>query len=363
MIAAADRLIMSIFAANAGKRNNRRAHMSAVTRDWLNALPKVELHLHLEGTLEPALMFDLARRNNIQLPFDSVDQIRKAYEFSALQDFLDIYYQGAKVLQVEQDFYDLVWAYLNKCQQQNVIHVEPFFDPQTHTDRGIPFATVINGILRALQDGEAQLGITSQLIMCFLRHLSEQAAFDTLAQAEPYLDRIVGSGLDSAEQGHPPEKFSRVFAKARDLGLLTVAHAGEEGPAEYVWTAINDLKVARVDHGVRSIDDPKLIAHLVETRIPLTVCPLSNTRLRVFGDMSQHNILRMLEAGVCVTVNSDDPAYFGGYMTENFETLARSLDMTKEQAKQLVLNAIEASFADDTRKQAMRDLLDTRSGN
>ena len=268
--------------------------MSVMTRDWLNKLPKVELHLHLEGSLEPELMFELAQRNNIDLPFDTVEQVHRAYAFSSLQDFLDIYYQGAGVLQVEQDFYDLTWAYLIKCHQQNVVHVEPFFDPQTHTDRGVSFETVINGISKALKDGEAQLGITSRLIMCFLRHLSEEAAFDTLTQAEPFLDRIIGVGLDSSEKGHPPEKFSRVFAKSRELDLLTVAHAGEEGPAEYIWTAINDLKVSRIDHGVHATDDPELMAYLIETKLPLTVCPLSNVKLCVFNDMSQHNILGML---------------------------------------------------------------------
>ena len=331
--------------------------MTTVTRDWLNALPKLELHLHLEGSLEPELMFDLAQRNGIQLPFDSIEAVRQAYQFNNLQDFLDIYYQGANVLQCEQDFYDLVWAYLEKCQQQHVVHVEPFFDPQTHTDRGIKFATVINGISRALEDGEEKLGITSELILCFLRHLSEEAAFDTLQQAEPFLDRIIAVGLDSSEQGHPPEKFSRVFAKARELELLTVAHAGEEGPADYIWTAIDKLKVSRIDHGVRAIEDQKLMRHLVDTRIPLTVCPLSNIKLRVFENMSQHNILEMLARGVCVTVNSDDPAYFGGYMTENFLALAESLDMTKAQAQQLVLNSIEASFAGDRRKQELSDTL------
>ena len=331
--------------------------MSVMTRDWLNKLPKVELHLHLEGSLEPELMFELAQRNNIDLPFDTVEQVHRAYAFSSLQDFLDIYYQGAGVLQVEQDFYDLTWAYLIKCHQQNVVHVEPFFDPQTHTDRGVSFETVINGISKALKDGEAQLGITSRLIMCFLRHLSEEAAFDTLTKAEPFLDRIIGVGLDSSEKGHPPEKFSRVFAKSRELGLLTVAHAGEEGPAEYIWTAINDLKVSRIDHGVHSTDDPELMAYLIETKLPLTVCPLSNIKLCVFNDMSQHNILVMLEKGVCVTVNSDDPAYFGGYITENFVALAQALDLTEDQANQLVLNSIEASFVDEDRKRAMRDLL------
>ncbi|VAW60679.1 Adenosine deaminase [hydrothermal vent metagenome] len=329
--------------------------MSSISKKWLNELPKVELHLHLEGSLEPELMFELAKKNKIQLPFKSVDDVRAAYAFNNLQDFLDIYYQGANVLQTEQDFYDLTWAYLQKCKQQNVMHVEPFFDPQTHTDRGVKFATVINGISRALNDAEKQMGISSQLIMCFLRHLSEDAAFDTLQQAEPFLEKIMAVGLDSSEQGHPPEKFSRVFSKARDLGLLTVAHAGEEGPAEYIWTAINDLKVSRIDHGVRAIDDEKLIEYLVENKIPLTVCPLSNTKLCVFKDMSQHTILTMLEQGVCVTVNSDDPAYFGGYMTENFIALAESLSLNKSQAKQLVINSVDASFVSDEKKVLMRN--------
>jgi len=327
--------------------------MSKVSKDWLNRLPKVELHLHLEGSLEPELMFALAQRNQVELPFKSVEEVRAAYEFSNLQDFLDIYYQGANVLIHEQDFYDLTWAYLEKCKEQNVIHVEPFFDPQTHTDRGVDFEVVINGISNALKDAEEKLGISSQLIMCFLRHLSEEAAFETLEMATPYLDSIIGVGLDSSEQGHPPEKFSRVFAKARELGLKTVAHAGEEGPAEYVWTALDDLQVSRVDHGVRSIDDPKLMKHLASTRMPLTVCPLSNTKLCVFDDMSEHNILTMLEQGVCVTVNSDDPAYFGGYMTENFMALAEALDMSEEQAVALVKNSIEASFVGEARKDEL----------
>jgi len=331
--------------------------MDKVSSKWLEKLPKVELHLHLEGSLEPELMFTLAQKNKISLPFNTVNQVQQAYKFSNLQDFLDIYYQGANVLLEEQDFYDLTWAYLDKCHEQNVVHVEPFFDPQTHTDRGVSFGAVVNGISRALKDAEVQFGITSRLIMCFLRHLSEEEAFKTLTQAEPYLDKIIGVGLDSSEQGQPPEKFSRVFAKARDLGLLTVAHAGEEGPAEYVWTAIKDLKVSRIDHGVRSGDDPELMKHLIETRIPLTVCPLSNTKLCVFEDMSQHNILLMLDQGVCVTVNSDDPAYFGGYMTENFLALAESLEMSKTQAIQLVKNSIEASFVSETRKQEMLNLL------
>jgi len=331
--------------------------MNTVSKEWLNSLPKVELHLHLEGSLEPELMFKLAQRNKITLPFSSVEQVRQAYEFSNLQDFLDIYYQGANVLLEEDDFYDLTWAYLQKCHEQNVVHVEPFFDPQTHTDRGVSFEVVVKGISRALKDAENQLGISSHLIMCFLRHLSEEEAFKTLTQAEPFLALIIGVGLDSSEQGQPPEKFSRVFAKARELGLLTVAHAGEEGPAEYIWTSINDLRVSRIDHGVRSTEDSELVKYLVDTQLPLTVCPLSNTKLCVFDDMSKHNILDMLEKGVCVTVNSDDPAYFGGYMTENFEALAQSLDMTKDQAIRLVKNSIEASFVSEQRKQEMLGLL------
>lgn len=332
--------------------------MTTVTHDLLNELPKVELHLHLEGSLEPELMFELAQRNNIKMKFDSVESLRKAYQFSNLQDFLDIYYQGANVLQTEADFYDLTWAYLKKCHQQNVRHVEPFFDPQTHTDRGIKFETVFNGISRALSDGVAELGISSQIIMCFLRHLSEEAAFETLKQAEPFFHQILGIGLDSSEKGNPPEKFNRVFADAREAGLLAFAHAGEEGPADYIWTAINELKVSRVDHGIRAIDDSNLMKHLVETQIPLTVCPLSNVKLNVFKNMAHHNILDMLEQGVCVTVNSDDPAYFGGYMTENFVALAQELDMSKKQAKQLAKNSVDASFASDERKQVLRREID-----
>jgi adenosine deaminase len=325
-----------------------------LTQEWLNQLPKVELHLHLEGSLEPELMFKLAERNNVQLPFANVTELREAYQFNNLQEFLDIYYQGANVLLVEQDFYDLTWAYLEKCYSQHVMHVELFFDPQTHTDRGVPLDTVINGIYGALRDAEFHLEISSHLILCFLRHLSEQAAFETLAMLDPFLDRIVAVGLDSSEQGHPPEKFSRVFAHARSLGLLTVAHAGEEGPADNIWTAINDLQVSRIDHGVRAIDDPVLLTHLAKTQLPLTVCPLSNTKLRVFETMSKHTILQMLAQGICVTVNSDDPAYFGGYITENFLALAQDLDLSETQARQLALNSINASFADEDRKQTMR---------
>jgi adenosine deaminase len=331
--------------------------MSKINFDWLNSLPKAELHLHLEGSLEPELMFALAKRNNVQIPFKSVEQIQEAYQFNNLQDFLDIYYQGANVLVVEQDFYDLTWAYLLKCQQQNVLHVEPFFDSQTHTARGIDFSTVINGINRALIDGHKKLGISSELILCFLRHLSEDDAFITLQQAIPHLNKIKAVGLDSSEKGHPPEKFSRVFAKARALGLLTVAHAGEEGPAEYIWTALNDLQVSRVDHGVSAILDKALMAHLIAAQMPLTICPLSNTKLKVFTDMSEHTILQMLELGICVTVNSDDPAYFGGYMTENFVALSSALGMTKAQAKRLVSNSIKGSFTSLEYKNKMQQKL------
>ncbi|MDX2421486.1 MAG: adenosine deaminase [Amphritea sp.] len=325
---------------------------------FLNALPKAELHLHLEGSLEPELMFMLAERNGVVLPYSSVEQLRKAYDFGNLQDFLDLYYQGAAVLQTEQDFYDLTWAYIEHCQAQHVIHIEPFFDPQTHTARGIAFETVINGISRALEDAEHEYGISSGLIMCFLRHLSEADAFETLQQATPFLDKIIGVGLDSSELGHPPAKFARVFAKARELGLLTVAHAGEEGPAQNVIDALDILKVDRIDHGVRAIDDAALMQRLAEENIALTVCPLSNTRLRVFDDMSQHNILQMLAQGVKVTVNSDDPAYFGGYLTENFIALEKGLGMTREQAIQLARNSFEYSFATPERKAELIAALD-----
>lgn len=330
--------------------------------NFLNAMPKAELHLHLEGSLEPDLMFRLAERNRIELAYTSVEQLNAAYDFENLQDFLDLYYQGADVLRTEQDFYDLTWAYIERCRVQHVIHVEPFFDPQTHTDRGIPFATVITGITRALDDAKAQLGISSGLIMCFLRHLSEDAAFRTLQQAEPYLDKIIGIGLDSSEQGHPPAKFERVFAKAKAMDLLLVAHAGEEGPAQNVTDALDILHVDRIDHGVRSADDSQLITRLIKEKIALTVCPLSNTRLKVFSDMSEHNILEMLDAGVNVTVNSDDPAYFGGYMTENFLALYHALNMSKEQALALARNGFEYSFASRERKDEMLGLLEQFKG-
>lgn len=310
--------------------------------DWLNALPKAELHLHLEGTLEPELLFKLAERHGVALPWGDVEALRAAYNFGNLQEFLDLYYAGADVLRTEQDFYDLTWAYLLKCKEQNVIHTEPFFDPQTHTDRGIPFEVVVRGITQALADGEKQLGVTSGLILSFLRHLSEDAAQATLDQALPFRDHFVAVGLDSSEKGHPPSKFKRVFARARAEGLPAVAHAGEEGPPEYIWEALDQLGVVRIDHGVRAFEDERLMARLVDQQIPLTVCPLSNTKLCVFDDMSQHTILKMLDRGLKVTVNSDDPAYFGGYVTENFMALHEGLGMTQEQARRLAQNSLDA---------------------
>ncbi|MBR9871817.1 MAG: adenosine deaminase [Gammaproteobacteria bacterium] len=316
-----------------------------MNEDWLKALPKAELHLHLEGALEPELMFTLARRNGIELPWSDVDALRQAYSFNNLQEFLDLYYQGANVLRTEQDFYDLTWAYLQKCEAQGVVHVEPFYDPQTHTERGIPFEVAINGISAALRDGREQLGISSGLILSFLRHLSEDDAFRTLEQAMPFRDQFFAVGLDSSEQGNPPSKFERVFAKARAEGLLAVAHAGEEGPPEYIWQALDLLKVSRIDHGVRAAEDPRLLDRLADEQIPLTVCPLSNTKLKVFPEMSHHNILELLERGLKVTVNSDDPSYFGGYVLENFLALRDGLGMTEQQARQLAQNSMDARLA------------------
>ena len=331
--------------------------MSEISHKWLNGLPKIELHLHIEGTLEPELLFKLAKRNSIQLPFNSVNEVKKAYQFSNLQDFLDIYYQGAEVLLHKQDFYDLTWAYLLMCSQQNVMHVEPFFDPQTHTVRGVAFETIVSGIAEALADGKAKLGITSRLIMCFLRHLSEESAIETLKSSEQFTDVIYGVGLDSAEMGNPPEKFINVFSKAKGMGYKLVAHAGEEGPASYIWSSLDVLNVQRIDHGIRAIDDPDLMLRLIESQMPLTICPLSNVKLRVFDTMASHTILDMLDLGVCVTVNSDDPSYFGGYMTENFLALYDSLELSRDQAIRLINNSIDASFAEGSRKKELSNLL------
>ncbi|MCG6889915.1 MAG: adenosine deaminase [Gammaproteobacteria bacterium] len=321
--------------------------------DFIRALPKIELHLHIEGSLEPELMFALARRNQVEIPFSSAAEVRTAYEFDNLQSFLDIYYQGANVLIEEQDFYDLCWAYLLRCQQDRVLHTEIFFDAQTHTDRGIAFDTVVAGLHRALEQGRKELGISSELILCFLRHLDEESALATLQQALPHRDKIIAVGLDSAEVGNPPQKFARVFAAARRAGFLTVAHAGEEGPASYIHDAIELLGVSRIDHGVRCVEDPELVQRLIATRLPLTVCPLSNIKLRVFANMRQHNVVELLRQGLCVTLNSDDPAYFGGYMNANFLALAAAQAMSREEIAQFSVNAIEASFSSPERKQQL----------
>lgn len=325
-------------------------------KKFIQSLPKVELHLHIEGTLEPELMFKLAKRNNIHMPFTSIAEVKGAYNFNNLQSFLDIYYQGANVLINEQDFFDLTWAYLLRCKGDNVIHTEIFFDPQTHTDRGIDFDVVVDGIHRALELANTELGITSKLIMCFLRHLDEYAAFETLASAQAHKDKIVAIGLDSSEVGHPPAKFERVFAKAIEQGFLTVAHAGEEGPATNIYDALNLLKITRIDHGVRCDEDDVLVEQLIAKRIPLTVCPLSNVKLKVFEQMQQHNIVSLLRKGVCVTINSDDPAYFGGYMTDNFLAVYDAHELNKKELAQFTFNAIEASFISANEKERLRGI-------
>lgn len=319
--------------------------------ELIRALPKAELHVHIEGTFEPELMFAIAQRNQIQIPYKSVEEVKQAYNFHNLQSFLDIYYAGANVLVHEQDFYDLAWAYFEKCAEDHVVHTEMFFDPQTHTDRGVAFSTVIGGLKRACADAKAKFGISSQLIMCFLRHLSEEAAFETLEQALPFKQDIIAVGLDSSEVGHPPAKFERVFAKAREEGFLIVAHAGEEGPPEYVWEALDLLKVNRIDHGVRSEEDEQLMTRLINEKMPLTVCPLSNLKLCVVKDMKDHNIRRLLQKDVHVTVNSDDPSYFGGYMNDNFFAIQQALDLNNDELKQLAINSFEASFISDEEKQ------------
>jgi len=322
-------------------------------KSFIENLPKIELHIHIEGTLEPEMMFNLAHRNHIQLPYESIQEIHDAYHFTNLQSFLDIYYKGVNVLKTEQDFYDLMWAYLKKANEQKVRHAEIFFDPQTHTGRGIPFEVVIKGLVSAKEDAFQKWGVSSELIMCFLRHLSPEDAQKTLDQARPYTDLIFGVGLDSSEFGRPPSLFAEVFQRAKKEGYLPVAHAGEEGPAEYVWEAIKMLGVRRIDHGVRSIEDPKLIDYLVEKQIPLTVCPLSNIKLCVFDDMSHHNIKQLLNLGIRVTINSDDPAYFGGYMNENFLATQEGLNLSKGDLYQISLNAIAASFLEADRKAAL----------
>ena len=312
----------------------------------LRAMPKAELHVHIEGSLEPALIFALAERNGLVLPYPKVEALRSAYAFTDLQSFLDIYYAGASVLLHEQDFFDMAWAYFLRAQADGVVHAELFFDPQTHTERGVPMATVIGGLARACRQARSELGISAALILCFLRHLSEEAAFATLEQALPHREHFIGVGLDSSERGHPPEKFARVFARCRELGLHLVAHAGEEGPPAYIWSALDVLKVQRIDHGVRCVEDPALVARLAAERVPLTVCPLSNVKLCVFGALAQHNLPALLDAGLCATINSDDPAYFGGYLLQNFtETFDALPQWGRPEAYTLARNSLEASFA------------------
>ena len=325
--------------------------------ELLKCMPKAELHIHIEGSLEPELIFALAKRNGVALPFASVEELRRAYAFSNLQSFLDIYYAGASVLIKEQDFYDMTRAYLLRAAQDNVVHAELFFDPQTHTARGISMDTVINGIYRACVDAKVELGISASLILCFLRHLSEEDAFETLEQALPYRDKLIGVGLDSGELGNPPEKFARVFARCRALGFHLVAHAGEEGPPAYVWTALDLLKVERVDHGVQSSKDAALMRRLASDRIALTVCPLSNLKLCVFPTLADHNLRTLLEAGLVATVNSDDPAYFGGYMNENFTQTFAAIGLTTQHAYTLAHNSFEASFIDASAKRRQVDRL------
>ena len=318
----------------------------------LFTLPKAELHIHIEGSLEPEMMFALAQRNGLSLPYDSVEAVRSAYQFENLQSFLDLYYAGAQVLQTEQDFYDLTWAYLEKSAAQSVRHTEIFFDPQTHTDRGIPFPVVIDGISQALRDGRQRLGLSSGLILCFLRHLSAEAAMVTLEEALPYGEHFLAVGLDSSELGHPPSKFQAVFDRAKAEGFLTVAHAGEEGPPQYIWEALKRLKVSRIDHGVRCVEDPALVDFLVDRQIPLTVCPLSNVKLGVFDTMAHHNLKHLLDLGLCVTVNSDDPAYFGGYMAENMSAITAALPLTDGDLITLAQNSFRAAFLSDDQRQA-----------
>ncbi len=320
--------------------------------DLCTAIPKAELHLHIEGTLEPELMFEIAKRNRVPLRFSSVAAVRAAYRFTSLQTFLDIYYEGAKVLIHERDFYDLTWAYLERARADGVRHAEIFFDPQTHTDRGVAFRAVLDGIRGALADAEHELKMSSRLILCFLRHLSADAAMRTLEAALPFKAALAAVGLDSSEVGHPPSKFAAVFARARAEGLPAVAHAGEEGPPEYIWEALDQLHARRIDHGVRCLEDPCLVERLRADRIPLTVCPRSNVKLRVFDTIADHNLKRLLEAGLCATVNSDDPAYFGGYVAANYRAAEEGLGLTREEMLTLARNSFRASFLTPEEKHA-----------
>jgi adenine deaminase len=323
----------------------------------IQRMPKAELHIHIEGSLEPEMIFSLAQRNRVSIPYASVEELRKAYAFTDLQSFLDIYYAGASVLLQEQDFYDMAWAYLQRAAADNVIRAEIFFDPQTHTARGVSMATVINGLHRACQDAKT-LGVDAELILCFLRHLSEEEAFATLEDALPFRDKFIGIGLDSSEVGHPPEKFAKVFKRCKELGFRLVAHAGEEGPPEYIWSALDVLKVERIDHGVQSYKDAALMKRLAQDRIPLTVCPLSNQKLCVFPDLRRHNLRQLLDAGLCATINSDDPAYFGGYMNANFTATFAALPLSAAHAYQLAKNSFEASFCSAHQRMIYMEKLD-----
>jgi adenosine deaminase len=322
-------------------------------------LPKAELHLHIEGTFEPELIFKIAERNKVQIPFESVDALRNAYQFQDLQSFLYLYYQAMNVLRTEEDFFELATHYFQRAKENGVVHAEIFFDPQAHTSRGVHFDTVINGLYRAVKTSAQTFGITSKLIMCFLRDLTAESAMQTLNLAANHSDKIIAVGLDSAEVGNPPSKFKEVFEAARAQGLLTVAHAGEEGPPAYVWEALNDLKVSRIDHGVRSMEDPSLVSHLHDHRIPLTVCPFSNVKLRVFPDLESHNLKSMLDQGLVATVNSDDPAYFGGYVDENLKGVARALNLSQAEQVTLAKNSIEASFLSHSEKSAYLAQIDS----
>ena len=319
--------------------------------EFIKKTPKAELHLHIEGTLEPELLFELAKRNNIQIPYTNIEEVKSAYNFSDLQSFLNVFYQGSKVLVKEKDFFDLTWAYALKCKEDNVVHTEVFFDPQTHINRKVNFDVIINGIFNALQKANKEFGLTSKIIMCFLRHLDEASAFQVLNQALIHKDKIIGVGLDSAELGHPPKKFERVFKKAIEKGFLTVAHAGEEGPPEYIWEALNLLKVKRIDHGVQCLLDEKLVQKLKDSQIPLTVCPLSNIKLRVFNKLKEHNLKKMLNKGLLVMVNSDDPAYFGGYINKNLIECQKALNLSMEEVKTLIINSFNSSFLKEEKKQ------------
>ena len=319
--------------------------------EFIKKTPKAELHLHIEGTLEPELMLALAKRNNIQIPFKNINEAKEAYNFSNLESFLKIYYEGTKVLIKEQDFFDLTWAYALKCKEDNIVHAEIFFDPQTHTERGINFDIVINGIYKAFQKAEKEFGLSFKIIMCFLRHLDEEAGFKILDQALAHKDKIYGVGLDSSESDNPPNKYEKLFKKAIEYGFITVAHAGEEGPPEYIWEVLNLLNVKRIDHGVQCLKDEKLVKKLFESQIPLTVCPLSNIKLRVFNKLKDHNLKKMLDKKLMVMINSDDPAYFGGYLNQNLIETQAALNLSKEEVKTLLVNSFKSSFLNEGQKK------------